>query len=284
MCVRDILNETARSFAAAGIPSPRLDAEVLLSFCLGFDRQEFFKNPEMQIDEKTQASLQNLVARRLQWEPVAYITGHKEFWSLELEVNKDVLIPRPDTEVLVEEVLNTCKQIDSVAIKILDIGTGGGPIALALAKEMPCAEIVATDISAAALAVAKKNARNLGMNSLITFHQGNLFEPVDDLFDIIVSNPPYISDEEYEKLPDGVKNYEPPEALLAGTNGMEFYKKIINQAPDYLKSRGWLFLEIGATQGDGVSKIIESSGYYDNINVRNDYTGRPRVIKARRKD
>lgn len=284
MFVRDILSKTARSFATAGIPSPRLDAEVLLSFCLGFDRQEFLKNPEMQIDKKTEASLQKLVVRRLQWEPVAYITGRKEFWSLELEVNKDVLIPRPDTEVLVEEVLNICKQIDSVPIRILDIGTGGGPIALALAKEMPRAEIVATDISAAALAVAKKNARNLGMDSLITFHQGNLFEPLDDLFDIIVSNPPYIADEEYEKLPAGVKNYEPPEALLAGADGTDFYKKIINQAPDYLKSNGWLFLEIGATQGSDVGKIIEAAGYYDNINIRNDYSGRPRVIKARRKD
>jgi release factor glutamine methyltransferase len=284
MLVRDILNEAARSFATAGIPSPRLDAEVLLSFCMGVDRLDFFKNPENPIGESALTEFQKMVARRLQWEPVAYITGYKEFWSFTLEVNKDVLIPRPDTEILVEEAVNIGKEIDAAVIRILDIGTGSGAIALALACEIPHAKIVATDISAAALAVAKKNARNLGMDSLIDFRQGNLLEPVDELFDIIISNPPYIADKEYERLPQGIKNFEPPEALLAGTYGTEFYWKIINLAPGYLKSNGWLVLEIGATQDASVGKIVEASGHYDNIAIRNDYAGHPRVIKARRKD
>lgn len=282
MTVRDILNESTKALEAAGIPSPRLDAEVLLSFCLGCERLEFYKNPARRINDKELAVFQKLVDRRLKWEPVAYIIGRKEFWSFVLEVNNSVLIPRPDTEVLVEETLNIIKTINSAEIKILDIGTGSGAIALALAKEITGAKITATDISSAALAVAKKNARNLGLDSLIDFRQGNLLEPVDDFFDIIVSNPPYIAEEEYRNLPRGVKDYEPPETLLAGVQGTEFYEKIINQAHDHLKSAGWLLLEIGSTQAADIKKIAEASGRYKDISVRNDYAGRPRVIKARR--
>jgi len=284
MLIRDILNEAARHFATAGIPSPWLDAEVLLSFCLGCDRLEFFKNPLMPVDEKTRALFQKLVARRLEWEPVAYITSRKEFWSFVLEVDKFVLIPRPDTEVLVEEALNVCKQIACAEIKILDIGTGSGAVALALVKEMRHAQVVATDISAAALAIADKNAHTLGLDSQIVFRQGNLFDPVDDFFDIIVSNPPYIADAEYAKLPAGVKDYEPPEALLAGAQGLDFYRKIINEAPGHLKNNGWLLLEIGATQSASVVNIAETSGHYSDMSIRNDYAGLPRVIKARRKN
>ena len=283
MLIRDILNEATLRFAEAGIPSPRLDAEVLLSFCLGCDRLEFFKNPSLPVSEKSLASFQKLAARRMKWEPVAYITGHKEFWSFVLEVDKNVLIPRPDTEVLVEEALNVCKQIDSAEIKILDIGTGSGAIALALAKEIRQARVVATDISEATLAIAKKNAHNLRLDSQIKFLEGNLFEPVCDLFDIIISNPPYIEEAEYEELPAGVKDYEPPEALLAGAQGTDFYQKIINEAPGYLKRNGWLLLEIGATQRERVVNIAEDSGQYCDIGVRKDYTGLPRVVKARRK-
>jgi release factor glutamine methyltransferase len=282
MTVHDILNETAKIMETAGIPSPRLDAEVLLSFCLGCERIEFYKNPKRLLNKEEKAIFQNLVARRLKWEPVAYITGRKEFWSFVLEVNNSVLIPRPDTEVLVEEALDIIRAGNSSDINILDIGTGSGAIALALAKEIPIARITATDISAAALEVAKKNARNLGLDSLIDFRQGNLWEPVDGLFDIIVSNPPYISEYEYRNLPRGVKDYEPSEALLAGVQGTDFYERIINQAGDYLKSGGWLLLEIGSTQAVEIKKIAETSGKYKDINIRKDYAGKPRVIKARR--
>ena len=282
MLVRDILNEAARNFAIAGISSPRLDAEILLSFCLGCERLDFFKNPLIPVAEKTLASFQKLADRRLKWEPVAYITSRKEFWSFVLEVNNSVLIPRPDTEVLVEEALNICKQLDFAEIKILDIGTGSGAIALALACEIPLARLTATDISAAALALADKNAHNLHLDSQIEFLQGDLFVPVDDFFDIIVANPPYIAQEEYEKLPVGVKDYEPPEALLAGADGLDFYRKIIAQAPGHLKNNGWLLLEIGATQDVLVGNIFKTSGQYSDISIRKDYAGLPRVIKARR--
>ncbi|MEN6621189.1 MAG: peptide chain release factor N(5)-glutamine methyltransferase [Smithella sp.] len=283
MLVRDILNETARNLAIAGIPSPRLDAEVLLAFCLDRERLDFIKNPDEQVSEQMQASFQNLVTRRLAWEPVAYLTGHKEFWSFVLEVNSSVLIPRPDTEVLVEEALKIYNQQSWSRISILDIGTGSGAIALALASEIPHALLTATDISATALATARRNAIKLNLDHRINFQIGNLFEPIHDLFDMIVSNPPYIAEEDYDKLPAGVKDYEPAEALQAGPGGLFFYQKIIMQALDYLKEDGWLLLEIGAAQGDQVHNILETSGQYCDIGITNDYAGLQRVIKARRK-
>src|SRR5271157_2470183 len=147
MTVHDILNESTKALEVADIPSARLDAEVLLSFCLGCDRLEFYKNPDMIISETQLAAFRTLITRRLQWEPVAYITGRKEFWTFVLEVNSSVLIPRPDTEVIVEETIDICRKIDSPEIKILDIGTGSGAIALALALEITGAKVVATDIS-----------------------------------------------------------------------------------------------------------------------------------------
>jgi release factor glutamine methyltransferase len=219
----------------------------------------------------------------LQWEPVAYITGRKEFWSFTLEVNSSVLIPRPDTEIIVEEALNIYRNFTSLPVRILDIGTGSGAIALALAREITGAKVVATDISIAALNLAQKNAATLGLKEKIDFRQGNLFEPVDGLFDIIVSNPPYIAANDYEELPASVKAFEPREALFAGESGLEFYEKLIYQADGYLQKNGWLLLEIGAKQEAGIRGIIEGSGFYDSIEMRADYAGLPRVIKARRK-
>jgi len=283
MIVHDILNESTKNLETAGIPSARLDAEVLLSFFLGCDRLEFLKNPNVTLNEKQLAEFRVLIARRLRWEPVAYITGRKEFWSFSLEINKDVLIPRPDTEIIVEEALDIFRKIDSAEIKILDIGTGSGAIALALAKEFSNVQITATDISAAALALAKKNARSLNLDHKINFLQGDLFEPVNDYFDIIVCNPPYIAEDEYKTLPPGVKDYEPENALLAGKKGTEFYEKLIYQAVDYLQKNGWLLLEIGAKQEQAVRGLMEDSGFYDSITVRRDYAGLPRVVRARRK-
>jgi release factor glutamine methyltransferase len=283
MTVHDILNEAFHALEAAGIPSARLDAEVLLSFTLGQEKLEFLKNPEMTINEAQLSSFRNLIIRRARWEPVAYITGRKEFWTVTLEVNKDVLIPRPDTEIIVEEALEICRKIDSAEINILDIGTGSGAIALALAREISNARIVATDISAAALALAQKNAGALQLEDKIDFRQGNLFEPVEGVFDIIVCNPPYISAQDYEELAAGVRDYEPQNALLAGKKGTEFYEKLIYESIDYLEKNGWLLMEIGAKQGKTVREIIEESGFYDSVEMRRDYAGLPRVMRARRK-
>ena len=283
MTIRDILNESTKALEAADIPSARLDAEVLLSFCLDCDRLEFYKNQDKIISETNLSAFRNLIARRLQWEPVAYIIGRKEFWSFALEVNSFVLIPRPDTEIIVEEALDVCRNFTSLPVRILDIGTGSGAIALALALEIAGVKVVATDISATALALAQKNASALGLQDKIDFRVGNLFEPVDGLFDIIVSNPPYIAAGEYEELPASVRVFEPREALLAGVSGLEFYEKLIYSAAAYLKKNGWLLLEIGAKQETGIRRIMEDSGFYDSIEMHRDYAGLPRVIKARKK-
>ena len=283
MTIRDILYESTKALETADIPSARLDAEVLLSFCLGCDRLEFYKNPDITISETQIAAFKNLIARRLQWEPVAYITGRKEFWSFSLEVNSSVLIPRPDTEIIVEEALDIYRNFTPLSVRILDIGTGSGAIALVLALEIAGAEVIATDISAAALTLAQKNAAALGLKERIDFRLGNLFEPVAGLFDIIVSNPPYIATQEYEELPVSVKDFEPREALLAGVSGLEFYEKLIYSAAGFLQKNGWLLLEIGAKQESGVRGIMESCGFYDSIEMRRDYAGLARGIKARRK-
>ena len=283
MTVQDILHNAAKALEAADIPSARLDAEVLLSFCLGCDRLEFYKNPDKTVSETELSAFISLIARRLQWEPVAYITGRKEFWSFSLEVNDSVLIPRPDTEILVEEALDICNNFTSLDMRILDIGTGSGAIALALASEIEGVKVVATDISAPAIPLAQKNTAASGLTERIDFRQGNLFEPVEGLFDIIVSNPPYIAAGDYEELPASVKAFEPRVALLAGVSGLEFYEKLIYSAPEYLKKNGWLLLEIGDKQEAGVRSILEASGFYESVILRRDYAGLPRVIKARRK-
>jgi len=327
MIVREILNEATHELEAAGMETARLDAEVLLAFCLKCDRLEFLKNPESPITKNHLVKFKKLINRRLKWEPVAYITGRKEFWSFTLEVNKDVLIPRPDTEVIVEEVLEVAKHYESLinelppseftgdnghagldpasrldsglrrndekydetckikpsVIRILDIGTGSGAIALALAKELPAAKITATDIFAAALKIAKKNARNLGLEKQIEFLKGDLFAPVKGVFDIAISNPPYISAAEYEELPEGVKDFEPRIALLAGQTGVEFYEKLIYQSKNHLNKEGWLIMEIGAPQAEKIRAIMQESGFLENIDVRRDYAGHNRVIKGRKK-
>lgn len=284
MTVREIIHQTTRRLEAAGIPTARLDAEVLLAFGLGAERSDFIKNPERRPRGEQLAGYERLVARRLRFEPVAYITGVKDFWSFTLEVNPDVLIPRPDTEVIVEEALAPGRIAAADRPRILDIGTGSGAIALALSKEMPRARITATDISPAALAVAQANARRLGLDQAITFQVSDLFEQVRGTFDMIVSNPPYIGAAEYETLEDGVRNFEPKLALWAGQTGVEFYEKLIYQAHDRLKENGWLLLEIGAKQKESVQAILAANaGYYDRITVRTDYAGLPRVISGRRR-
>lgn len=283
MTVRQIIFEAAQRLEAAGIPTARLDAEVLLAHLLGCDRLAFFKNPKDRIGEEQQAAFDRLIARREDGEPVAYITGRKAFWSFVLEVHPGVLIPRPDTEVIVEEALSVLAQESRSRPRILDIGTGSGAIALALACEIPGAAVTATDISKEALKTAQKNAAFLKMDQVV-FLQGNLFEPVVGRFDLIVSNPPYIEDREYESLPRGVKNFEPEEALRAGQTGLEFYEKLIYQAHGYLAENGWLLLEIGARQKKEVRDIFEArKDFYAHIDVREDYAGLPRVIKGRRR-
>jgi len=278
----NVLKEAVTALESCGLTNTRLDAEVLLSFCLKKDRTTFYSHPEEQLTEKELEEFRQLVERRKRGEPIAYITGKKEFWSLIFEVNRHVLVPRPETEILVEEVLKVCRGEGRENPSILEIGTGSGAISVALASELKNAQIVAIDSSPGAVAVASRNAENNGVANSISFLVGDLFELVSGKFDIIVSNPPYISHEEYDRLPLDVRGFEPESALLAGTEGTEFHREIIQGGAGYLKKEGWLFMEIGSGQKDQVENMLKESRLYDNIAFRDDYAGIARIALARR--
>jgi len=283
MDVRSALTCATHDLEGHGFATPRLDAEVLLSHCLKTDRLSLYAHPEKTLTDKDLRIFQSWIARRREREPVAYITGRKEFWSLPFEVNDQVLIPRPETEILVEAILRTYSNRDGASLVILDIGTGSGAISIALATELKRSHIVATDISQGALSVATRNARKNGVHRQISFRWGSLFEPVSEKFDIIVSNPPYISEEAFEHLPRGVRAFEPRLALLAGVEGTSFHRKIITQGFFYLKEGGRLFMETGADQKEGIVKILEASNGYDDISFIRDYAGFERAFTARKK-
>ncbi len=282
MNIRDALSEAIRVLKSAGSASPGLDVEVLLSSCLKKDRTSFYLHHEQQLTESELRHFRRSVERRGRGEPVAYIVGRKEFWSLPFEVNRHVLIPRPETEMLVEEVLKISSRLKEQNSKILEIGTGSGIIAVSLAHEIKNVQIVATDISQDAINVASRNAQINNVADQISFLRGHLFEPVSGKFDIIVSNPPYVSKEEYGRLPSGVRDFEPELALLAGTDGTSFHREIINAGGMHLKPGGWIFMEIGTGQKDIVEYMLNASSLYDNIVFRADYGGIERVSVARR--
>ena len=283
MTIGDGLREAARRFAGRGLPSPLLDAEVLLASVLKTDRPGLYRTPEAPLTPEALSAFDALAVRRLRSEPVAYLLGRKEFWSLTLEVNDQVLIPRPDTECLVEEVLKACVKIRSGELRILDLGTGSGAVGVALAWELKHARVTATDISAGAIDVARCNAARHGVEQRMTFLTGNLFEPISEKFDIIVSNPPYIATEAFEMLPMGVRGYEPAEALRAGPDGAFFHERIIAGCFSYLNEGGWLFLEMGAQQRPQVKALLEEAAIFEAIDFRRDYAGLDRVAAAKRK-
>jgi len=282
MNIMTVLKEATALLESSGLTNSRLDAEVLLAFCLKKERASFFTHPEEALTEKALKEFQRLVERRKLGEPVAYITGRKEFWSLPFKVNKHVLIPRPETEILVEEVLKICPRTEGINPRILEIGTGSGAISIALASELKNANITATDSSPEAVAIAARNAEISSVTGKITFLVSDLFELMSGKFDIIVSNPPYISKAEYDQLPLGVRGFEPESALLAGVEGTEIHREIIQGGASFLKGGGWLFMEIGAGQKDRIENMLKESHLYDKITFRNDYAGIVRVVVARR--
>jgi len=282
MNILNTLSEAIQVLASCGCATPGLDAEVLLSACLKKDRTHFHIDREQSLTENELQEFRRCIERRRCGEPVAYIVGKKEFWSLPFEVNSHVLIPRPETEILVEEVLKVCSGLKATNLRILEIGTGCGAISVSLAYELKNAQIVATDISQDAINIASRNAEINNVVNQISFLWGNLFEPVSGKFDIIVSNPPYISKEEYDRLPSGVRDFEPELALLSGADGTAFHREIIKAGGIYLKAGGWTFMEIGAGQKDRVEYMLNESNLYDNIAFRADYAGIERVSVARR--
>jgi len=258
--------------------SARLDAEVLLAHVLQQPRSHLHAWPEKLLPDESREHFRQLLQRRLKGEPVAYLTGEREFWSLPLTVTADTLIPRPETETLVAQALQRLPAERPQLIA--DLGTGSGAIALAIARERPRCRIIATDIAAAAIEAARHNARQLGIHS-ITFRTGNWCEPLDGLqLDMIVSNPPYIAETDPHLLAGDVR-FEPRSALAAGPQGMDELRRIAHCAASHLQPGGWLLMEHGYDQGGLARQLLEGTGFTEVID-HTDETGQDRVIAGRR--
>lgn len=253
----------------------QLDAEILLAAVLQCSRSTLRAWPEKNLTEIQESLYKQLINRRVNGEPIAYILGHKEFWSMDLQVTPETLIPRADTECLVNCVLE--KLNATVPSRVADLGTGAGAIALALAKERPHWDIIATDIQPQALAVAQHNSEVLQIKN-IKFYQGNWCDalPADSCFDAIICNPPYIAEND-PHLHQGDVRFEPKTALIAGVDGLRDIRLIIVQARNYLKSGGWLFLEHGYDQSQALVSLLQEAGYRNIIDIV-DLSGQPRVI------
>jgi release factor glutamine methyltransferase len=277
------LGEARDSFTKAGIrpDEAALDAEVLARSVLGWDRAAVLTHGPDPTPADFDSRFHPLVARRAAREPVAYIVGHREFWGLEFEVNTDVLIPRPETEILVEEAI-TWARGHANCRRIIDVCTGSGCIAIALALEVLEAEIIATDSSAAALAVARRNALRHGVDSRITFMQTDLLEDLEEAAEVIVSNPPYVPHSDAEGLQPEVAVYEPAAALYGGEgDGLDVVRRLFAAAPKNLAGEGHLVIEFGFGQDEQVQEAARQAGW-EITRVRNDLQGIPRVAVLRR--
>ena len=258
-------------------PTPRLDVETLLQKVLDVDRLYILLNLDKSLSDDEEKLFNKFIEERLSNRPIAYIVENREFMGLDFYVKEGVLIPRPDTEVLVEEVIELCK--DKGPINILDIGTGSGAITVSLAKYLVNAKITSVDISDIALEIGEKNAQSNDVDDRITFIKSDLFTNIDkDMkFDIIVSNPPYIKKEVIETLDKQVKDFEPYNALEGGIDGLDFYRAITTQGKNYLNKGGILAYEVGHDQSEDVSKLMEKNGY-TNIYTRKDLQQIDRVV------
>jgi len=278
-----ILSRLTEVFERAGIETPRLDAEVLLGFCLGKERADLYRDLSLELNDEQINQVLVLTGRRKRREPMAYIRGFREFWSLNFIVTPAVLVPRPETECLVEEVLKLRDFYRGARPRILDIGAGAGAVCVSVVSEWPDCEMVATELSAAALDVAQKNAgKLLGPDRKITFVQGDLYEGAEGGFDIVCSNPPYISEAEHATLAREVTLYEPREALVAGPEGTEFHRRIAEGAREKLKPGGWLLMEMGAEQRAALKTILAEMKLFEEIRFRPDLAGLDRVVIARK--
>ena len=289
--VRSALKQGLAQLRAAEVPSFTLAAELLLLHVLDRDRTWLYAHPEEQLSAAESERFFALIARRANGEPTQHLTGEQEFWGLEFEVTPDVLIPRPETEHLIEVALDRLALRELRAgrkptfggegLQIADIGTGSGCIAIALARDLPAATIYATDISSAALAVAKRNADRHSVSGHIHFVECNLLDITTPEFDLIVSNPPYVGRREAETLAREVRDHEPEIALYGGEEGYELYADLITQAAAHLKTGGLLVLELGHNSLPAVQPLLDAPTW-TNVAVTNDLAGIPRVIAAER--
>lgn len=276
MTIKDIIVKYSKELEEIS-PTPRLDVETLLQKVLGVDRLYILLNLERVLSEDEEQLFNKFINERLNNRPIAYIVGNREFMGLDFFVKEGVLIPRPDTEVLVEEVIELAKKKD--AKNILDIGTGSGAITISLAKYLENVKVTSVDISDIALEIGKRNAISNEVDDRINFVKSDLFTNIDKetKFDIIVSNPPYIKREVIDTLDKQVKDYEPYNALEGGVDGLDFYRAITKQAKNYLKKGGILAYEVGHDQSEDVSKLMEMDGY-TNIYTLKDLQQIDRVV------
>ena len=285
--VSSVLKWGFEQLKKSNVDTPRLDAEVLLAYSIKTDRTNLYAIDGNELDEISWQRYAQCIQKRERREQVAYITGEKEFYSLVFKVTSDVLIPRPETETLVEESLKVCMSMREKrsALNILELGTGSGIIAVILAKSLETSYIIATDISLKIVEVARKNAILHKVKRKINFLVSRNLEALKEKgesFDLIVSNPPYVSASDWEKVQPEIKEYEPADALLAGEDGLDYYRKITFGADGMLAREGWLMLEMGRGQKDAVSGMIKKTGKFKRLEVVNDLSGIPRVVKAQK--
>jgi len=285
--LRAALRAAIARLEESGVPSAPLAAELLLMHVLQRDRTWLYAHPEFELSPEDAAAYTHLIERRSEGVPTQYLTGRQEFWGLEFQVGPGVLIPRPETEHTIEVALERLGARRAEPLRIVDVGTGSGCIAIALARELPRAEIVATDISAAALDYAQRNAARHGVSKRIQFLRADLLEAAmealgraESRFDLIVSNPPYVGRNDAGSLPREVREHEPAEALFAGDDGLQIYPALIDEAARQLAPSGIVVLEIGYNGAQYVGSLLSASQWTD-LRVTRDLAGIERVISAR---
>jgi len=284
--IQKLLDWITEYFTEKDIDSPRLSAELLLCHILGMKRIDLYTHFDNPVAKEQLDKLHHLVKRCAENEPVAYLIGKTEFYSLELKVSPACLIPRPETELLVERAIEFLRRRTGEQF-ICDLCTGSGCIAVAVAKNFSNARIIATDISDAALKVAADNVENYDLGERVKLLCGDLFEPIISQidtaeFDLITCNGPYVSSDEFEKLGKNVKDYEPRTALYAGSNGLGVYRRIVEKVDEFLKSDGVLMLEIGCAQGPAIRKLLEQAGCFTEITVEKDFNDNDRIAIAKK--
>ena len=280
-----ILKWTEQYFGGKGVESPRLDAEVLLSHVLGKERIYLYVHFDEPLEKAELAAYRELIRQRVQRVPVAYLVGHREFMGLSFQVGRATLVPRPETELLVQAALERLKGLTGDPLLFADIGTGTGAICLSVLHFLPASKAVTVDISPDAIAVAKKNAEAMNLSGRVEFLEGDLLAPLEGRkFAAILSNPPYIPDEELSGLPPEVRDNEPMTALAGGADGLDFYRRLCGEAPALLEPNGFLAFEVGIHQSAAVAGMAEENPLIARTEILKDLAGIERVVIAWRGD
>jgi release factor glutamine methyltransferase len=276
--IANVILEAAQTLRNAGVPEARRDASVLLAHLLGCDRTFIISHAEDPVSDDVLSSLKQLVERRAQGEPIQYITGSQEFFSLDFEVTRDVLIPRPETELIVEIALDLIRK-DQTSALVCDVGTGSGCIAISILRNRPQARAVAIDVSRNAIAVARRNARRHSVDDRMTFVVSDCFEAISKTptFDLVVSNPPYVHEQTVPYLQREVRDYEPRIALTPGGDGLSMIRRLLSESPLVIKSGGYLLIEMGFDQGDAVLRLVDTK-IWRLLDTHKDLQGIPRTL------